>query len=156
MQTLEEYSTNYIFELIQEKNKHKEMFVTNHGTFYVKTSGHRLSQFKKQNFCACCGLIGNLFKLERQGNENPHLNLYNRTNSTDILFTKDHIVPKSLGGKDHMDNYQTMCVVCNNIKSSFNVSMDDLKTAKTMFDSCFSRVEIESFMVQSEQKNKKT
>ena len=28
-------------------------------------------------------------------------------------MTKDHIVPKSKGGADHLDNLETMCDQCN-------------------------------------------
>jgi 5-methylcytosine-specific restriction endonuclease McrA len=31
-------------------------------------------------------------------------------------MTKDHIVPKSKGGKDMLSNTQTMCVICNTKK----------------------------------------
>lgn len=156
MQVLEEYSTEYIFNLIKNNKKSsKEVFITDFGTFEVKVSSHRFVQFKKQNFCVCCGLVGNIFKLERSLKENPHLNFYNRTQSMDILFTKDHIVPKSLNGKDSLENYQTMCVICNNIKSNFDVDLEILKKAKTIFDSGVSRNEIEKFL-KNEQKNKKT
>lgn len=33
-------------------------------------------------------------------------------------MTKDHIVPKSKGGPDKIENYQTMCTECNCIKGS--------------------------------------
>lgn len=35
-----------------------------------------------------------------------------------VLLTKDHIVPRSAGGEDSMDNYQPMCIVCNNKKAT--------------------------------------
>lgn len=48
----------------------------------------------------------------------PHFNLYHvgKHNGL-ILMTKDHILPKSKGGRDHIDNLQTMCVNCNVSKS---------------------------------------
>ena len=36
----------------------------------------------------------------------------------EVLFTKDHIVPKSKGGGNQMHNYQTMCTTCNIEKGS--------------------------------------
>ena len=33
-------------------------------------------------------------------------------------MTKDHILPKSKGGKDEIDNYQTMCIRCNKAKGN--------------------------------------
>lgn len=34
-----------------------------------------------------------------------------------VPFTKDHIVPKMLGGRDNMNNLQAMCLPCNQDKS---------------------------------------
>ena len=34
--------------------------------------------------------------------------------------TIDHVIPKSKGGRDHVDNYQPMCKKCNNDKGSFD------------------------------------
>ena len=39
-------------------------------------------------------------------------------NGQEVLITKDHIIPKSKGGKDKLDNYQTMCVRCNKRKGN--------------------------------------
>ena len=36
----------------------------------------------------------------------------------EVLMTKDHIEPKSLGGKNSLNNYQTMCTICNCEKGS--------------------------------------
>ena len=33
-------------------------------------------------------------------------------------MTKDHIIPKSKGGKDILDNFQTMCFECNTKKGN--------------------------------------
>ena len=65
-----------------------------------------------------CGLKASYFALERhEDQERFHLNLYGiNDNNEEILFTKDHIYPKSKGGKSKIDNYQTMCIICNNKK----------------------------------------
>ena len=34
------------------------------------------------------------------------------------LMTRDHILPKSKGGRDHISNMQTMCVDCNKAKGN--------------------------------------
>jgi len=79
--------------------------------------------FKKSGTtCVTCGLKGTFFALERtrksgKGN-NPHgryhFNLYGYdADGDEVMLTKDHIVPRSEDGKDHVDNYQTMCKMCN-------------------------------------------
>ena len=70
--------------------------------------------------CVCCGLKGVFFAKERQKGVTHgryHFNLYGLSNGEEILFTKDHIIPKCNGGKNKLENYQTMCVNCNNFKS---------------------------------------
>lgn len=48
-----------------------------------------------------------------------HFNLYaNAPKGGTVLMTKDHIVPRSKGGRDCMANYQPMCVKCNNKKGN--------------------------------------
>lgn len=77
--------------------------------------------FTKGYKCCDCGIEGKYFALERNINEATryHLNLYAvDENGKEILMTKDHIIPKSLGGKNHLDNYQTMCCICNNKKGN--------------------------------------
>lgn len=82
----------------------------------IKMNSLRLRTFKDKG-CTCvdCGLEGTYF-LKVRGNpmESWHFNLYGiDADGERILFTKDHIHPKSKGGPDSIDNMQTMCVRCN-------------------------------------------
>ena len=44
-----------------------------------------------------------------------HLNAYSRDH---YMMTRDHIIPRSSGGPDALDNYQLMCSPCNRSKGS--------------------------------------
>ena len=76
--------------------------------------------FKKGTKCVCCGIEGKYFAKEKVSRDKSyHLNLYAvDENGKEVLMTKDHILPKSKGGQDHIDNYQTMCVNCNVAKGN--------------------------------------
>jgi hypothetical protein len=79
---------------------------------HTRFSTHpRLSVFAQKG-CVCvnCGKVGTrLLKGVGRGGE-EHWDLY----TNDLLpITVDHIIPKSLGGENHMDNYQPMCAPCN-------------------------------------------
>jgi 5-methylcytosine-specific restriction endonuclease McrA len=70
--------------------------------------------------CVACGIQGKYFAKERfTEHKSYHFNLY-ALNDTgeEILMTKDHIHPKSKGGKDVIENYQTMCLPCNEKKGN--------------------------------------
>lgn len=69
--------------------------------------------------CVTCGIKGSMFILETQNPKvTPHLNLYAfEDDGSLILMTKDHIHPRSKGGADHIDNYNTMCAPCNSAKA---------------------------------------
>ena len=77
--------------------------------------------------CTCCGLEAKYFAKEKDSKsklDQYHLNLYGvNENGEEVLFTKDHIFPHSKGGKDHISNYRTMCVRCNNKKSASTRSL---------------------------------
>lgn len=88
--------------------------------------------------CVCCGISGSFFAKERHMKsikikkgkrtirrehvtniDQPfHFNLYAVIAGFEILMTKDHIIPRSLGGKDSLINYQTMCTICNRKKGN--------------------------------------
>lgn len=73
--------------------------------------------FQKGMKCAKCGIEGKYFAKERETthpSKKYHLNLYALDeNGKEILMTKDHIIPKSKGGTNSLDNYQPMCCRCN-------------------------------------------
>ncbi|WOX54845.1 MULTISPECIES: HNH endonuclease [unclassified Methanoculleus] len=67
--------------------------------------------------CICCGLKARYFALERFCEADEYrLNLYGIKNGREVMFTKDHIVPKCKGGPSSLENYQTMCEHCNSEK----------------------------------------
>ena len=91
-------------------------FKTNvNGTNYVsKLSSVRLQTFQKSTKCVCCGRKGTILGLDLPiGQTRPHFNLYCEEDGEMILMTKDHIIPKSKGGENHISNMQTMCCYCN-------------------------------------------
>lgn len=73
--------------------------------------------YQKGTKCACCGKEGKYFKLKPDSNnkERAHFNLFAEDGT---LFTKDHTMPKSAGGHDCIDNFQTYCADCNHLKGS--------------------------------------
>lgn len=99
------------------KRQHDRIAVEFDG-YPVKTFSQRYSVFRKNHKCVVCGLEATHYRLERQiGAKNYHFNLYGMKDGEEVLFTKDHILPASKGGKNHIDNYQTMCQFCNQEKA---------------------------------------
>lgn len=88
----------------------------------IKTNTRRIRCFVRSQVCSCCGLEGSFFALERHTHEGAsegyHANLYGIKNGKEILFTRDHTIPKSRGGADTLANSTTMCGPCNWSKSS--------------------------------------
>ena len=91
----------------------------------VKMYSQRYRVFKTFGVvCKKCGIKGKFFALERQkhnhGNTNRfHFNLYAvDSKGHEVLMTKDHIIPKSKGGENKLDNLQPMCINCNAAKGA--------------------------------------
>lgn len=97
----------------------------------IKMDSHRYALFARDHTCARCGLKGSFYAKERgarfvkstgefRATTNLwHFNLYALTDGPHpaaVLMTKDHILPKSRGGRDVQDNYQPMCAPCNTDK----------------------------------------
>lgn len=95
----------------------------------VKMMSHRYRCFVKSGVdCVKCGLKGEYFckeknhdkeRTEEQVHSLPyHWNLYGLgKEGEEIMLTKDHIKPKAKGGENKVENYQTMCQVCNVAKA---------------------------------------
>jgi len=83
----------------------------------VKMTSQRYQLFAvKEVKCVGCGVKGEYFGLEKikgQEGDRYHFNLYGIKNGVEVLITKDHIIPKSKGGQNILDNYQIMCFDCN-------------------------------------------
>lgn len=94
--------------------------------YLVKVSSLRLRTFAKTGIqCHCCGIKASFFAVERNQPKVPyHLNLwgYDKENNP-ILFTHDHILARSLGGKNNLSNTETMCGPCNWEKSIIEKKM---------------------------------
>lgn len=97
----------------------------------IKANSHRYQTFYYKG-CTCvkCGLKASYFEKNKMSNEKVyHLNLYGiDEDGNEVLFTKDHILPKSKGGKNYITNYQTMCSKCNKEKSSDMSIQDKIHT----------------------------
>mgnify|MGYP001290534608 CR=1 FL=1 len=87
----------------------------------VTMESHRYQLFAEKGIvCKRCGLKGTHFALEKHQNvgDKYHFNLYGITkHGEEVMLTKDHIIPRSKGGKNKLDNYQTLCIKCNSKKS---------------------------------------
>ena len=68
-----------------------------------------------------CRVKGSFFAKEKQNGSEKywHLNLYAlKKDGTEMLMTRDHIIPKSKGGGNGISNSQPMCFECNNKKGN--------------------------------------
>ena len=83
----------------------------------VKKWSDRYAVFFRSKVCTECGCVGTHYASERHvDSQHYHFNLYAQIDGKFRLMTKDHIVPRSKGGRNSLDNYQTMCIKCNMAK----------------------------------------
>lgn len=110
---------------IPKRNKDNRFTILNNEEIYTLSDRYK-TFFVKGYKCSTCGIEGSFFALERDKKnchknsvERYHLNLYGYDkDGNEILMTKDHIIPKSLGGENKVENYQTMCKLCNKMKGN--------------------------------------
>lgn len=111
-----------------KKHPHVRTYKVDGVSYLVKMRSSRFTLFKRSRTCVCCGLTGTIMGLDLcDGHKNPHFNLYAKRNGKLILFTRDHILPRSKGGEDGQKNYQTMCENCNKRKRDRVLTVEQLR-----------------------------
>lgn len=117
---VQEYSISEIFTAMDSIPPETNRRVNFDNGLTIKPQSHRLVLFRtKGTVCVACDLQATHFVLESaEADVTPHLNLYARLDGKEVMFTKDHIFPKSKGGPDKLENYQTMCKPCNSAKGA--------------------------------------
>ena len=74
--------------------------------------------YQKGCKCCVCGKEGTHFTLDPSGDGSDTRRHFNLRADDGTLMTRDHIIPKSRGGREHISNMQTMCVDCNRAKGN--------------------------------------
>ena len=98
------------------------------GNMKVKTIGERLLCYKHNGVvCSECGKNGVVILAQRYPiDKSAHINFYSiETDGSLSMMTVDHIIPRSMGGKNHHKNYEPMCQECN-LKKGNDCSLKDL------------------------------
>ena len=126
-----EFGLSEIFDKVSDYDKRME-FLVNGKVYHVRMNSQRYFVFKENSRCVACGIEGKKFLLEQHPNDKtPHFNLYAIENEQMVLMTKDHIQARAVGGENIQKNYQTMCQICNNLKSHYNldnIAVNELRT----------------------------
>lgn len=101
----------------------------------VRMNSHRYFIFRECMTCVACGLPGTRMFLEcHPADKSPHFNLYGEEDGKLVLMTKDHIHAKAFGGEDRHSNYQTMCLICNNLKGHSNLTLDAVRELRSVYN----------------------
>jgi hypothetical protein len=97
-------------------------------TYHVSQGSLRYKTFARSCVCHCCGIVGTRMLLDtpNEGSGSAHYNLYAEWNNNLVLMTKDHIVPRSKGGPDEIENMRTLCEVCNGHRGNLDLTLDEL------------------------------
>lgn len=100
---------------------------------HVNARSTRMRLFIEKHDLAChfCGIRVDFAAVEDNSCKNnnvykknavkatPHLNFYGiDNNGKEVLMTWDHIQPRSLGGKNSLENAQCLCCHCNGFKGN--------------------------------------
>jgi len=122
----ETYNTSEILPFLTIPNTPKLERKREYDGDLIKMDSQRYYVFRESLNCHYCGIEGVKFCKERTRFSDPkrvnttnfHFNLYAIKEGEDILMTKDHVIPRSEGGRDVVSNYVTCCTKCNNEKGS--------------------------------------
>lgn len=102
---------DFVFDLARSGQKRMDIYGLN-------VSIRRMQCFAvKGTACVRCGLEGNAIMIDRWPNKQIHVDFFHvNAEGSRILMNIDHILPKSKGGANELDNYQPMCQPCNTKK----------------------------------------
>lgn len=132
----ETYNTSEILPFLTLPNTPKLERKRDYDGDLVKMDSQRYYVFRESLNCHYCNIEGVKFCKERTrfldpkrvNNSSYHFNLYAVVDGEDVLMTKDHVIPRSEGGRDIVSNYVTCCTKCNNEKGS--TSYDEFVSLK--------------------------
>lgn len=132
LKTVARYPLERVLPFTTEDHSYIRNYWADGKIYRVKMHSLRYDTFLKSNVCTCCGLRGRYMALQHRHDTDPvHFNLYGISkNGHPILMTKDHILPRSRGGGDHIDNMQTMCHDCNALKQNWPLTIEQLRVLK--------------------------
>lgn len=129
---MKEFDPEEILSCITEDECKREYDVDGQ-TYSVRMNSDRYHVFKANRKCVACGLEGTKMILDMNpGDATPHFNLYAEENGRLVLMTKDHILAKSKGGTDSLENYTTCCSVCNNLKANYDLTYEQVKELRIL------------------------
>lgn len=127
------FSMDDVFPYITLEHS-KRTYVVGEKSYEVKMNSDRYHVFKANQSCVACGITGTQMLLEIGHGSMPHFNFYAIENDCLVLMTKDHVIAKSKGGKDELSNFQTCCSICNNLKSDCDLSYDQVRELRLLYN----------------------
>ena len=87
--------------------------------------GHKLYEREYQTTgklkCWCCGLFAERWVVEKHKNDlvgRPVLNPYALKKKILVMMNRDHIIPRSLGGLNVIENLRVSCEDCNSQRAN--------------------------------------
>jgi 5-methylcytosine-specific restriction endonuclease McrA len=142
MDTIGQFKANDILPYINTGGPVRKEYIVNNKSYIVKMNSARYKIFNEYPKCIACGLKGEIYLLEkhkvvdkRWKYVSAHFNLYGVENDVLVLLTKDHIKPKSKGGRNNIVNYQTVCEICNYLKKNQELDNETIGKLREVYNS---------------------
>ena len=115
---IKELDFNKIVKVINKsKIGQKFLFRVGNLSYYINCTA-TMKTIAKRPCCAICGAKATHAILCKNEQDSYYVSFFTERNGQLILFTKDHIVPRSEGGSNSMSNLQACCETCNRAKGN--------------------------------------